>query len=186
MIKAGSIAKGMFLLMKNEPYEVSEREFVNPGKGSAFVRLKLKNCKTGLVIRQVIKTQESVEEIEIDTRDVQYLYFDGGSYVFMDSESFEQMQIPGDLLEDKKYYLIEGSHYQVQMRDSEPIEILVPNKIKLSIEEAEYATKGDTVTGGTKIVVTGTGLKVKVPLFIKAGDDILVNTETGEYVERVS
>ena len=186
MIKAGSVSKGMFLLIKNEPYLVTEREFVNPGKGAAFVRLKLKNLKTGLVLKQVNKSQESLEEITVETKDAQYLYSDNENYVFMDTETYEQftMLIIGH--EDKGYFMKEGDEIQLSFWDERPLDILLPKKIALTVSEAEYALKGDTVSGATKPVTVETGLKVKVPLFIKKGDKILINTETREYVERVT
>ncbi len=186
MIKAGSISKGMFLSIKNEPYVVVEREFVNPGKGSAFVRLKLKNLKTGLVNRQVIKSQESVEDIEVETRDAQYLYNDGNDFIFMDTETYEQIHIPIKTMEEKKAYLKEGETFQLVIWESTPLDIKLPYKMTFKVIEAENAAKGDTVTGATKNVKIETGYTIKVPLFIKEGDKILVNTETGEYVERVN
>ncbi len=186
MIKAGALSKGMFISLKNEPYLVAEREFVNPGKGSAFVRLKLKNLKTGLVIRQVIKSQDSVEDINVETKDGQYLYSDGENFIFMDSETYEQFHIPISSMEDKKPYLKEGETFQLVMWDGEPIDIKLPYKMVFKVIEAENAAKGDTVTGATKNVTIETGHRIKVPIFIKEGDRILVNTETGEYVERVN
>ena len=176
----------MFLLIKGEPYQVTEREFVNPGKGSAFVRLRLKNCRTGRVDRQVVKTQESVEDVEVGTHDVQYLYSDGTDMVFMNTETFEQTQVPIEGMEGKLPYLKEGDVYQLQVWETTPLDIVIPLKMALAVTEAELAAKGDTVTGATKVVTLETGLKVKVPLFIKPGDKILVKTESGEYVERVN
>ncbi|HUV07138.1 MAG TPA: elongation factor P [Spirochaetia bacterium] len=186
MIKAGQIAKGMFLLFKDEPYQVSEREFVNPGKGSAFVRLKLKNLRTGLVIRETVKSQDTVEDIVVENRDSQYLYQDSDYYHFMDSETYEQFTLPVAGLEEMKNYLREGDVYQVMVWEEKPIDIKIPLKMILTVTHAENAVRGDTVSGTTKVVTVETGLKVKVPIFIKEGERILVNTEAGEYVERVN
>ncbi len=186
MIKAGSISKGMFLLFKNEPYIVSEREFVNPGKGSAFVRVKLKNLRTGLINRQVIKSQESVEDIDVETKEAQYLYSDGTDLIFMETENYEQIHFPIKGNEDKQAFLREGDTFQIVIWEKSPIDIKLPYKMAFTVTEAENAARGDTVTGATKIVTIETGYKVKVPLFIKAGDKILINTETGDYVERVN
>ncbi|MBN2535903.1 MAG: elongation factor P [Spirochaetales bacterium] len=186
MIKAGTISKGDFILVKDEPHMVSEREFVNPGKGSAFVRLKLKNLKTGQVLKQTIKSQETVEDIEVVVRNFQYLYVDSENYHFMDTETYEQSAIPIEGLEEKKLFLKEGDIYQLVLWENNPIDILIPFKMTFKIVDAQNGVKGDTVTGATKVATIETGLQVKVPLFIKTGDNILVNTETKEYVERVN
>lgn len=186
MIKAGQIAKGQCLMWKDEPYLVSEREFVNPGKGAAFVRAKLKNVRTGRVLQETIKTNESVEEANVYDRDAQFLYADDEAYHFMDSENYDQFTVTRAGLEDRIYYLLEGETYRVVMWEANPIDVTVPLKMTLTVAEAEEALRGDTVTGATKPVKTDTGLEVKVPIFIKQGDRILVNTESGEYVERVN
>lgn len=186
MIKAGTISKGMFILHKDQPHYVAEREFVSPGKGSAFVRLKLKNIFTGQVLNETVKSQESVEDVEVLTRDAQYLYTDNESFHFMDAETYEQKAIPAETVGDKKLFLKEGDTYQIVVWEGNPIDIVLPYKMTFEITEAQEAVKGDTVTGSSKLATIETGLQVKVPLFIKTGDKILVNTETSEYVERVN
>jgi elongation factor P len=186
MIKAGTISKGDFILVKDEPHLVAEREFVNPGKGSAFVRVKLKNLRTGQVLKQTIKSQEMVEDIEVVVRNFQYLYVDSENFHFMDSETYEQTAIPIEGLEEKKLFLKEGDSYQLVLWENSPIDILLPYKMTFEVTDAQDAVKGDTVTGATKLATIETGLQVKVPLFIKTGDKILVNTDTKEYVERVN
>ncbi|MDA3834099.1 MAG: elongation factor P [Spirochaetales bacterium] len=186
MIKAGQIEKGMALLMKGQPFMVVEREFVNPGKGSAFVRVKLKSPSTGQVLRETIKTQESVEDITVEDKDCQYLYNDGEMYHFMDNDTFDQFEIPMPSFPDYQYLMKDGETYRVTMWEEKPLEIVIPYKVVYEVAEAEDAIKGDTVNGASKIVVTETGLKVKVPIFIKQGERILVNTETKEYIERVN
>ena len=186
MIKSGQIAKGACLIWKGEPHLVTDREFVNPGKGAAFVRVKLKSLRTGAVLRETIKTSESVEEADVFDRDAQYLYADDSAYHFMDAESYEQFTVPREGLEEKVFYMKEGETYRVVMWESTPIDVSVPLKITLEVTEAEEGVRGDTVTGATKPVRTETGLDVRVPIFIKQGDKILVNTESGDYVERVN
>ena len=186
MVKAGAVDKGMYLLVKGAPHLVVEREFVNPGKGSAFVRLKLKNIQTGLVVRQVNKSQESLEDVEIDTVAAQYLYDEGDGYVFMDLNTYDQFVVPQQGLEERRPYLLEGETYQIVVWDERPLDIKLPIKLVLEVKDAPHAERGDTATGATKIATTATDLKVKVPLFIKDGDRIVVNTDTGEYVERSS
>lgn len=186
MIKAGQIAKGQCLIWKDEPYLVTERDFVNPGKGAAFVRVKLKGLRTGKALQETIKTNDSVQEADVYDRDAQYLYADDTAYHFMDSENYDQFTIPRQGLEDKVYFMKEGDTYRVVMWEAAPIDVMVPLKMVLEVTEAADAIRGDTVTGATKPVKTETGLEVKVPIFIKQGDKILVNTESGEYVERVN
>ena len=186
MIKSGQIAKGTCVIWKGEPYLVTEREFVNPGKGAAFVRVKLKSLRSGAVLRETIKTSESVEEADVFDRDAQYLYADDSTYHFMDAENYDQFTVPRNGLEEKVFYMKEGDTYRVVMWESTPIDVSVPLKIALTVTEAEEGIRGDTVTGATKPVKTETGLEVRVPIFIKQGDKILVNTESGDYVERVN
>jgi len=186
MIRAGAISKGVFLLLKDEPHVVVEREFVNPGKGPAFVRLKLKSLVTGQVLKQVNKSQENLEDINVETREVQYLYADGEHFHFMDLETYEQFTMPIEGHEDKQYFILEGNTVQLSFWDEKPIDILLPYKVALNVTQAGEGLKGDTVSGATKAVTLETGLVVKVPLFIKEGDRILINSETRDYVERVN
>ncbi|MEM5947914.1 elongation factor P [Spirochaetia bacterium 38H-sp] len=186
MIKAGNIEKGMYLLFKGEPYLVAEREFVNPGKGAAFARLKLKHVKSGQVLRETVKTNETVEEAHIEERKAQYMYSDGTAYHFMDNQTYDQFEIPMAGLEDRANYMKEGDSFDIVFWNNEPIDIKLPLKMILVVTEAPEAIKGDTVSNVTKLVTCETGLKVKAPIFIKEGEKILINTETGEYVERVN
>ncbi|MDR1893923.1 MAG: elongation factor P [Spirochaetales bacterium] len=186
MIKAGAIDKGMCLLHKDSPYLVTEREFVNPGKGSAFVRLKLKNLKTGLVLKETMKTQDNVEEISVEDIPSQYLYADEESYHFMDNESYEQFEVKREGMEDKILFMREGDTYKITKWENRPIDILIPAKMVYEVTESEEAVRGDTVTGATKTVTLETGLTIKVPIFIKQHEKIMINTESREYVERVN
>lgn len=186
MIKAGGIDKGMYLLIKDEPHLVTEREFVKPGKGQAFVRLKLKNVRTGLVQRPVMKSHETVEEVTVEDEKAQFLYADDTNFYFMDTDTYEQYQIPIEGFAEKKPFMKEGDTYEIAMWEETPLDIKVPLKEVYEVTSAEEGVKGDTVTGATKTVAVETGLEVKVPIFIKQGDRILVNTESGEYLERVN
>jgi elongation factor P len=186
MIKASDIGKGTFVLINNQPHVCVEREYVNPGKGSAFVRLRLKNIKTGSVLRQTNKVQDNMEDVSVDYRDVQYLYADAESLHFMETRTYEQFQIPIEGEEEKKDFLKDGEIYQVVFWENKPIDIKLPTKMVFTVAQAEKAERGDTVSGATKTITCETGLKVKVPLFIKQGDKILINTETLEYQERVN
>ena len=186
MIRAGAISKGVCLLIKDEPHVVVEREFVYPGKGVAFVRLKLKSLATGQVLKQVNKSQETLEDVNVETRDAQFLYADSEQLHFMDLETYEQFTMPVEGHKDKRMFILEGETVQLSFWDEKPIDILLPYKVVLTVTEAGEGLKGDTVSGATKPVTLETGLVVKVPLFIKQGDKILVNSESREYVERVN
>ncbi|HDQ14620.1 MAG TPA: elongation factor P [Sediminispirochaeta sp.] len=186
MVKAGALEKGMAILIKGDPFVIVEREFVNPGKGSAFVRLKLKNPQSGQVLRETMKSQDQVEDIVVEDKDSQYLYADGDNFHFMDVETYEQFEIPVSTFEDYQFLMKEGETYTIIRWEHRPLDIKLPYKVVYTVTKAEEAVKGDTVTGATKIVEVETGLKVKVPIFIKEGEKILVNTETKEYVERVN
>ena len=186
MIRGGDIAKGTCLLQKGQPYIVVEREFVNPGKGGAFARVKMKSIKDGSVLTQTIMTQMEVEDAVVDVRTCQYQYADADNYHFMDNESFDQHEVPVSSMEDKKYYLKENETYDLTIWEGNVIDIKVPYKVIFTVAESENYVKGDTVSGATKPIVTETGLTVRVPLFINQGEKILVNTETNEYVERVN
>jgi elongation factor P len=186
MIRGGDIAKGSVLLINSHPHIVVDREFVNPGKGAAFARVKAKNMRNGNVVTQTIKTQDEVEDAQVDLIDCQYQYSDAENYIFMNNESFEQYFIPFPGHEDKKFYLQEGETYSILFYEGEAIDIKVPYKMIFTVTESENYVRGDTVSGATKPVVCETGLVVRVPLFIKQGEKILVNTETNEYQERVN
>lgn len=186
MIKANAVDKGMFLLTKGEPHVVTDREFVKPGKGGAFVRLKLKNVRTGLVQRSVVKSHELVEEVSVEGEKAQYLYADDASYHFMNTENYEQFAIQREAFEEKKHFMKEGETYELVMWDSTPLDIKIPLKDTFEVTMAEEGSRGDTVSGATKMVTVETELQVKVPIFIKQGDKILINTSSGDYVERVN
>ncbi len=186
MIRGGDISKGTVLLIKNAPYLVVEREFVNPGKGTAFARVKMKNLKDGTVLTQTIKTPDMVEDAVVETFDAQYQYSDGENFIFMNTTSFETINVPYSLNDSLKYYLKEGEVYPVVLWNEEIIDVKIPQKMVFVVAESENYVKGDTVSGATKPIVTETGLTVRVPLFIKQDEKILVNTETNEYVERIN
>ena len=184
MPKANAMEKGMFVLLHNEPYRVVEREFVKPGKGAAFVRFKLKNCRNGSVLRETLDSEASVEEADISRLAAQYLYNDGSDYHFMDAETYEQFAIPIQSFQERGRYMLEGESYELIRWDERTIDIDIPLKIAFEVLDAPHAIKGNSVAGSTKIARIQNDIEVKVPLFIKTGDRILVNTTSGEYVER--
>ena len=186
MIKAGQIDKGTALLIKGQPFICVEREFVNPGKGSAFVRLKLKSPSTGQVLQETIKSQDSVEDINVEMMDYQYMYNDGENFHMMNVDSYDQIEVPMANFDDYELLMKDGETYRCTVYNDEILDIQIPSKVVYLVAEAEEAIKGDTVQGATKYVTTETGLKVRVPIFIKQGEKIRVNTETKEYLERVN
>jgi elongation factor P len=186
MIRGGDIVKGSCLLQKGQPYIVVEREFHNPGKGTAIARVKMKSIKDGSVQTLTIPTQQEVEDAQVDVHTCQYQYADQDHYHFMDNETYDQHEVPIVGMDDKKLYLKEGDSYEITIWEGKVIDIKIPYKVAFTVTESPNYIKGDTASGATKPVVTETGLTVKVPLFIKEGEKILVNTETNEYVERVN
>lgn len=184
MVTTADFRKGMFVVFKNEPHQIMEFQHVNPGKGSAFVRTRLKSLKTGKVQDFTYKSGESVEEVPVVTREMQYLYKDGEDYAFMDNVSYDQVTIPATILADYAGYLKENDTYQILMNEDEPVGVRFPKKVRLKVTEADEGARGNTVGGATKTVVVETGLTVTVPLFIKQGDVIAIDPETGSYLER--
>jgi elongation factor P len=163
-----------------------EREFHNPGKGTAVARIKMKSIKDGSVLTLTVPTQQEVEDAHVDVKTCQYQYADQDFYHFMDGETFDQYEVPLADHPDTKFYLKDGDNYDLTIWEDAVIDIKIPYKVVFTVAESENYVKGDTVSGATKPVTTETGLTVRVPLFIKQGEKILVNTETNEYVERVN
>ena len=186
MIRGVDIVKGTCLLQKGQPYLVVEREFHTPGKGTAIARVKMKSIKDGSVLTLTIPTQQEVEDAQVDVQTCQYQYADQTAYHFMDNETYDQYEVPIESMEDKKLYLQEELNYELTIWEEKVIDIKIPYKVVFTVAESENYVKGDTVSGATKPVTTETGLVVRVPLFIKQNEKILVNTETNEYVERVN
>lgn len=185
-VSTADFAKGMFIIYRDLPHQIVDMQFVNPGKGGAFVRTRLKNIQTGQVFEFTYKSGETVEGYTVNTREMQYLYKEGDGYVFMDPESYEQVTLSADLLGNFTNYIQESNTYQVLLHDTTPLGMRFPKKVRLKVVEAEEAVAGNTVSGAKKSVVLETGVRIFVPLFIKTGDLVGVNPETNEYQERVS
>lgn len=183
-VKGGNIAKGMFILFKNEPFEVMKAEFYAPGKGSAISRVKLKSLRTGNTQEFTYKSNESVEELDVMAKEMQYLYHDATEAVFMDPRTYEQVTIPAVQLAGKTGYLIPELMMYVVFLDEKPIGVRFPLKVHLKVVEAGDAVAGNTVVAAKKPVQLETGIQVLVPLFIKQGETLIIDTTTGEYVSR--
>ena len=183
MIKAIEAEKGTFILYEGQPCLVTERDFYSPGKGSAIVHLKLKNVKTGSVLKIVFKTTDQLEEVELENKEVKYLYGHRDSYCFVEGNN--RMMLSDAVIGEDRDFLKLGETYQILLYEDEPIAIKVPIKLELLVTDADESARGNTATGDTKEVGVETGLRVRVPGFIKKGDRILVNTEKREYSGRV-
>jgi elongation factor P len=186
MIRGGDIVKGSCLLQKGQPFLVVEREFHTPGKGTAIARVKMKSIKDGSVLSLTIPTQQEVEDAEASIHTCQYQFADPDNDHFMDSESYDQYEVPIAENAEKKFYLKDGESYELTVWEGKVIDIKIPYKVVFTVAESENYVRGDTVSGATKPIVTETGLTIRVPLFIKQGEKILINTETNEYLERVN
>lgn len=178
------IKKGLAISWKHGTWTITEAQFVNPGKGSAFTRCKLKNLETGQVVENTFRSGEAVEVVDTVRQKCQYLYNDGEDYHFMDNETYEQFALPADTVGDGTKYLLDGTECYALYIEGTPVSIQLPAKMEFEVISAPPGVKGDTATGGSKEVEIESGAKVKVPLFIKEGERIIVNTEEGSYVSK--
>lgn len=185
-VSTNQFQKGMYIEFKGEPHQIVEFQHVNPGKGSAFVRTRVKSLKTGRVQEFTYKSGETVEQLDIFTTEMQYLYKEGENYCFMDNRTYEQMSISAAVLGNLTDFLKDNEIYQVLVYDGTAIGVRLPKKIRLKVVEAEDAARGNTVSGAMKPAKLETGVTVQVPLFVKEGDTIAVDPETRQYVERVT
>lgn len=175
---------GIKILLDGDPFAVVENEFVKPGKGQAFNRVRIRNLKTGRVIERTFKSGDTVEAADVVDKDMQYLYNDGDHWHFMDPESFEQLSAGEAAMAEARQWLKGQETCVVTLWNGEPLAIAAPNFAVLEITETDPGMRGDTATGGTKPATLETGAVVKVPLFIETGEAIRVDTRTGLYVAR--
>ena len=179
------VKKGVVIRQPNDLYVVVEFQHVNPGKGAAFVRTRMKSLSNGKVVEVTYKTSESVDIVQVDWRTMQYLYKTGDKYAFMNMESYEQIEMDAEFIGEDARYLKEGIDVVVGLYEDRPVSVQLPKKIKYKVVEAPPAVRGDSATGNvTKEITLDNGLQVQAPIFIKEGEEILVNTETGEYSAR--
>lgn len=177
--------KGLKIEMNGQPLTIVDFQHVNPGKGAAFTRLKTKNLRTGQVIEQNIKRGDKVGKPNLQDRNVQFLYKDSQGYHFMDTENYESVMLQEDDVEDVKFYLLEQAYLKILFFEDKPIGVEVGTFVELKVTQTEPAIKGDTATGASKQAIMETGLSVSVPLHIKEGDTLRVDTRTGDYMDRV-
>lgn len=183
-IKANQLKNGMFILYKNQPCAVVKCEFYFPGKGSAFARTKLKNVKTGNAYEYTFKSNDMVEVVDVETIELQYLYADGDTYYFMNPRTFDQFEIAKSVFEGKEKYLLPEMKMFFNFYEGQAIGVRFPLKVTVKVIEAQDASAGNTVNSPKKPVKIETGGEVMAPLFVKQGETIIVDTETGEYVSR--
>lgn len=184
MIGIADIKTGKSILLNGMPFAVLYHEHSKMGRAGSVLRTKLKNLATGAVLEKTFQGAEQVEEAQITKSKAQFLYREGVDYCFMDNESYEQFSLSAETLGSNTEYLIEGTEVLFLNFNGAPINIELPIKMKLKVVEAPPGIKGNTVSTGGKTVTLETGKQVSTPLFVEAGDEIIVNTEKGEYVSR--
>lgn len=176
---------GLKVMMDNDPYVILENEFVKPGKGQAFNRVKLRHLKSGRVIERTMKSGESLEAADVVEAEMQYLYYDGERWHFMVTETCEQYELGKAVMADAAPWLQEQALCTVLLWNNSPITVTPPNFVVLKITDTDPGLKGDTSGGGGKPATLETGAVVRVPLFVQVGELIKVDTRTGDYVSRV-
>lgn len=184
MLGITEIKTGKNIILNGEPFAVLYHEHSKTGRAGAVLRTKIKNLKTGAVLERTFQGADKIEEAEITKSKAQYLYKEADNYFFMDSENYDQFSLPRSVLGNAPDYLVEGTEVVILNFSGNPINIEIPVKVKLKVIEAPPGIKGDTAGSGGKVVLLETGLKVTAPLFIKEGDELIINTEKGEYAER--
>ncbi len=184
MVTAGDFRNGVTFEYEGNVLQVVEFQHVKPGKGAAFVRTKCKNVKTGSVVERTFSPTEKFENAQVDRREMQYLYTDGDLYYFMDMESYEQMPIGQDKLDDNFKFVKEEMMCKIVSYKGDIFAVEPPMFVELEVTDTEPGFKGDTAQGATKPATLETGATIKVPLFIEIGEVLRIDTRTGEYLER--
>ncbi len=185
-VDTSQFRNGLKLEIDGEPFKLVFFQHVKPGKGGAFVRTKLRNLRTGRVLDRTFRSGEKLEEADVEDRRMQYLYRDGENFVFMDTSSFEQLPLSVEQVGDGAQFLTENLEVDILLWRGAPLNVELPAFIEAEITQTDPGLKGDTASGATKPATLSTGAVVQVPLFLKEGERIRVDTRTGEYVTRVS
>jgi len=185
-MKIDELRVGAVVDINGAPYIVLSSDFMKTAQRRPVMRTKLRNVINGAVLEKTYKQGDKVEAADLSRAQAQYLYKDDSQHYFMDQESYEQFSIPNETISAQSKYVKEGSNVTVLSFNGKPISLELPNKVEFKVVEAPPGTKGDTATGGTKEVTLENGITVNVPLFIKEGDVVRINTETGEYSDRAS
>jgi elongation factor P len=184
-ISTNDLKNGMTLEIEGGLFQVVEFQHVKPGKGGAFVRTKLRNVRLGTTVERTFRADEKVEQAVIDKREMQYLYAEGDELVFMDTQTYDQMQVPPSSLGDAAGYLLEGNTAILQMYKDEIVGVDLPASVEMEVTYTEPGLQGDRSSAGRKPATIQTGLTIQVPLFVNTGDRIKVDTRTGDYLTRV-
>lgn len=185
ILSTSEFRNGVKVLLENEPCVILENEFVKPGKGQAFNRVKLRNLKTGRVLEKTFKSGETLPAADVMDTEMQFLYFDGEQYHFMVQDTFEQHEISPAIVGETSKWLQENDICIVTLFNGIPLSVTPPNFVVLVITETDPGLRGDTSGGGGKAAILSTGAVVRVPLFVQTGEKIKVDTRTAEYVSRV-
>ncbi|MEE2683096.1 MAG: elongation factor P [Actinomycetota bacterium] len=183
-VSTNDFKNGWTILVDGQLLQIVEFQHVKPGKGHAFVRTKLKNIRNGSIVEKTFRAAESIERATIDKREMQYLYKDGEDYVFMDSETYDQITVEPSSLGDLSSYLVEAETAILLMFGTEIVGTELPASVELAITDTEPGMQGDRVSGATKKATLETGLTLQVPLFLETGERIKVDTRTGVYISR--
>jgi len=184
-MQAVQLRKGMIVQIDGELFRVHEFQHVTPGKGQAVMQTRLRNLRSGAMVDRRFRSQEDVERVQLDSRNVEYLYQEGDHYVFMDSENYEQIHLLAEVIEEALPYLIANLVLAVDFFDGEPVALELPTTVDLEVTETEPAIKGATASASSKPATLETGLVVQVPPFVSIGDTVRVETSTGNYLTRV-
>ncbi len=183
-ININEIKNGMTIIIDGKLCLIEEFQHVKPGKGSAFIKMKLRNLRTGSLVEETFNTNIKIERARVEKSKMNYLYSQGDSYVFMNNETYEQLEIPESKLVDQIKFLKEGMDIDISTYEGEIIGINLPEKVEYEIIETTEATKGNTTNNATKDATIETGYTLRVPLFISQGEHIIVSTIDGKYVSR--
>lgn len=186
MITANDLRPGKAFELDGELYIITSFQHIKPGKGSPFVRVKMRGIKSNVTTERTFRPDEKLQDAYLEHKKMQYLYKSDKDFFFMDSESFEQIVLKEDEIEDEAQYLIENGLVDILFYNNQPIGIELSPSIGLKVIKTEPGFRGDTAQGGSKPATLETGLTIQVPLFVEEGDVIKIDTRTGEYIERVS
>lgn len=184
MISVNNLKTGLTIVVDGNPWQVIEFQHVKTGRGSAFVRSKLRNLRNGNIQEKTFRAGEKVEQAHVEHRDMQYLYASGDTHAFMDTSTYEQIELQTSQIEHELQFIKENMEVSVIFYEGDILGIDLPSNVELKVVETEPGIKGDTVSGGSKPATLETGLVVQVPLFIDRGETLVINTSDGKYISR--
>ncbi len=185
MYNASDLRKGLKIEMDGDPCEIVDFQFVKPGKGQALYRCRIKNLNTGSTVDKTYRSVDKIDKPNLVDKDMVYSYDDGMHFVFMDPETFEQVEVDSEVIGDQKYFLVEDMECKILFHNNRPLEISLPYFVEKEITETEPGARGDTATNVQKPAKIDNGYELQVPIFINEGDVVRIDTRTGKYVERV-